>query len=100
MLNAVAHVHARKSCQTFTLESPSPRTSARRPSSPVCLLLQALRRSAHAMESLLLTVQAEVPDTAATLRLSGVELADTIQELGSLGYVWRVGARGGVDRAA
>lgn len=46
--------------------------------------LQALRRSAHAMEALLLTVRAEVPDTAATLRLSGMELADCIQEVGAL----------------
>lgn len=46
--------------------------------------MQALRRSAHAMETLLLTLQAEVPDTAATLRLSGLELADCIQEVGAL----------------
>ena len=31
-----------------------------------------------------LEVQAEVPDTAATLRLSGMELADCIQEVGAL----------------
>jgi hypothetical protein len=36
------------------------------------------------MEALLYTVQAEVPDTAATLRLSGMELADCIQEVGAL----------------
>jgi hypothetical protein len=36
------------------------------------------------METLLLTLQAEVPDTAATLRLSGLELADCIQEVGAL----------------
>ena len=41
-------------------------------------------RSSLAMESLLYTVQAEVPDTAATLRLSGMELADCIQEVGAL----------------
>ena len=46
--------------------------------------MQALRRSAHAMEALLHTVRAEVPDTAATLRLSGMELADCIQEVGAL----------------
>ncbi|EFN54916.1 hypothetical protein CHLNCDRAFT_134624 [Chlorella variabilis] len=44
----------------------------------------AMRRSARALELLLLTVQAEVPDTAATLRLSGMELADCIQEVGAL----------------
>ncbi|KAL4452497.1 hypothetical protein ABPG75_008159 [Micractinium tetrahymenae] len=44
----------------------------------------ALRRSAIAAESLLLSVAAEVPDTAATLRLSGMELADCIQEMGAL----------------
>jgi hypothetical protein len=37
------------------------------------------------MESLLLTLQAEIPDTAAVLRLSGMELADCIQEVGALG---------------
>lgn len=34
-----------------------------------------------------MTVHAEVPDTAATLRLSGMELADCIQEVGSLRWV-------------
>lgn len=57
----------------------------------------ALRRSALAMEALLLTVQAEVPDTAATLRLSGLELADCIQEVGALSTDlsegWRASAR-------
>ncbi|KAL4450172.1 hypothetical protein ABPG77_010841 [Micractinium sp. CCAP 211/92] len=43
-----------------------------------------MRRSAIAAESLLLTLAAEVPDTAATLRLSGMELADCIQEMGAL----------------
>ena len=46
--------------------------------------LQALRRSAHAAASLLATLEAEVPDTAATLRLSGMELADCIGEMGAL----------------
>ena len=35
------------------------------------------------MESLMRTLEAEVPDTAATLRLSGMELADCIQEVGA-----------------
>ena len=54
--------------------------------------LQAMRRSARALELLLLTVQAEVPDTAATLRLSGMELADCIQEVGALRWVfpWKI----------
>lgn len=47
--------------------------------------MQALRRSAHAAASLLATLEAEVPDTAATLRLSGMELADCIGEMGALG---------------
>lgn len=46
--------------------------------------MQALRRSAHAAASLLTTLEAEVPDTAATLRLSGMELADCIGEMGAL----------------
>ena len=36
------------------------------------------------MERLLLTVEQEVPDTAATLRLSGMELADCIEEFTGL----------------
>ena len=60
--------------------NPPPCCSAR----PLLLCAQALRRTSLAMESLLYTVQAEVPDTAATLRLSGMELADCIQEVGAL----------------
>lgn len=33
----------------------------------------------------MLTLEAEVPDSAATLRLTGMEVADCIQELGGLG---------------
>ena len=54
------------------------------PPAPPLHLAQALRRTSLAMESLLYTVQAEGPDTAATLRLSGMELADCIQEVGAL----------------
>ena len=42
---------------------------------------QAFRRSALALESLLVTVREEVPDTAATVRLSGLEIADCIEEV-------------------
>ena len=37
------------------------------------------------MELLLHTVEREVPDTAATVRLSGLEMADAIQEVSLLG---------------
>jgi hypothetical protein len=47
--------------------------------------LQAMRRSALALERLLDTAREEIPDTAATLRLSGMELADCIEEVSSLG---------------
>lgn len=55
-----------------------------------------MRRSAIAAESLLLTLAAEVPDTAATLRLSGMELADCIQEMGALRWAaqrWQAAGR-------
>lgn len=47
--------------------------------------LQAWRRTAVAMEVLLRVLEAEIPDTAATLRLSGLELADAIEEVSLLG---------------
>ncbi len=47
--------------------------------------LQSMRRTALAMELLLHTVEREVPDTAATVRLSGLEVADAIQEVSLLG---------------
>lgn len=37
------------------------------------------------MEALALSLQREVPDTAATMRLSGLELADAIGEVTLLG---------------
>ena len=48
-------------------------------------LLQSMRRTALAMELLLHTVEREIPDTAATVRLSGLEMADAIQEVSLLG---------------
>ena len=44
---------------------------------------QAWRRAARALESLAVTLEAEVPDTAATMRLSSLELADAIEEVPS-----------------
>ena len=70
--------HLKSSAPPPNLPFPSPN-----PCSPLHRA-QALRRTSRAMESLLYTVQAEVPDTAATLRLSGMELADCIQEVGAL----------------
>lgn len=44
-------------------------------------MLKAWRRTALALRLLAATVTEEVPDTAATLRLSGLELADAIEEV-------------------
>jgi len=46
---------------------------------------QAWRRTAQSVEALALSMQREVPDTAATMRLSGLELADAIGEVTLLG---------------
>lgn len=43
-----------------------------------------------AMETLIYTVEEEVPDTAASLRLSGLEIADCVEEVTALGWVLNV----------
>lgn len=48
-------------------------------------VLQAWRRAAIALEQLARTTAAEVPDTAASMRLSGLEVTDAIEELSLLG---------------
>ena len=48
---------------------------------------QAWRRTAMALECLVRVLEAEVPDTAATLRLSGMELSDAIEEVSLLGCI-------------
>lgn len=61
-----------------------------------------MRRTALAMEQLLHTVREEVPDTASTLRLSGLELADCIEEVSMLRFAGEgaaVGARKGHVRS-
>jgi hypothetical protein len=47
--------------------------------------LFAFRRSAQAAEALLQAMRDELPDTAASLRLSGLEVADAVQEVTALG---------------
>jgi len=47
--------------------------------------LLAFRRSAQAAEALLHAMKEELPDTAASLRLSGLEVADAVQEVTALG---------------
>ena len=47
--------------------------------------MQAWRRTAQSVEALALSLEREVPDTAATMRLSGLELADAIGEVTLLG---------------
>ncbi|KAK9811426.1 hypothetical protein WJX72_003798 [[Myrmecia] bisecta] len=44
----------------------------------------AARRTAQAMEVLLRTAEAELPDTVAAMRLSGLELSDCIEEVSLL----------------
>lgn len=45
----------------------------------------ALRKSAHALAKLLMVMHDELPDTAAAVRLSSLELSDAIEEVSSLG---------------
>jgi hypothetical protein len=54
-----------------------------------CLLaavptLVALRRAADELAALAAVIRSEVPDTAAAVRLSGLELSDAIEEVGGL----------------
>ncbi|KIZ04827.1 hypothetical protein MNEG_3135 [Monoraphidium neglectum] len=48
-------------------------------------VLLAAARAAHRAEALLRTIEAEIPDTMASMRLSGMELSDCLTELGALG---------------
>ncbi|GIL66191.1 hypothetical protein Vafri_19788 [Volvox africanus] len=45
----------------------------------------ALARAAHQAERLMAAMESELPDTAASMRLAGLELTDCVQELGALG---------------
>ncbi|GBF98218.1 hypothetical protein Rsub_11038 [Raphidocelis subcapitata] len=47
--------------------------------------LLAAARAAHRAEAVLRALEAEIPDTAASMRLSGLELSDCLSELGALG---------------
>lgn len=49
------------------------------------LNLQSIQRAARAMETMLYTVEREVPETAAAMRLSSMELSDAIEEVALLG---------------
>lgn len=46
---------------------------------------QAWRRTAVALEQLARVAAAEVPDTAAAMRLSGMEVTEAIEEMSLLG---------------
>lgn len=48
-------------------------------------LLWSLARAANRMESMMQTLEMELPDTAASIRLSSLELSDCVSELGALG---------------
>jgi len=60
---------------------------------PQFFSLQAIRRAALDLARLARSVDAEVPDTAAAVRLSGLEVADCIEELGAFGADLSAGAR-------
>lgn len=47
-------------------------------------LLLEMRRTAQQMRQLTLALEREIPDTAATLRLTGLEMSDAIQEVSML----------------
>ena len=49
--------------------------------------MQSIRRAALAVEATLYTLEREVPDTAAAVRLSSLELSDAIEEVSLLRYV-------------
>ena len=55
--------------------------------------LFALRKSAQAAEALLHSMREELPDTAAALRLSGLEMADAVSEVTALGSDLTEGVR-------
>ena len=53
----------------------------------------AFRRSAQAAEALLHSMREELPDTVAALRLSGLEMADAVQEVTAFGNDLTEGVR-------
>ena len=44
-----------------------------------------MRRTAQQMQRVASALEKEIPDTASTMRLTGLELADAIQEVSLLG---------------
>ena len=46
--------------------------------------LQEFRRTTKELQRVLQTLEKEIPDTAATMRLSGMEMTDCIEELSLL----------------
>ena len=60
---------------------------------PINLVRQAIRRAAVDVARLARALELEVPDTAASARLTGLELADAVGELGALGQDLTAGAR-------
>ncbi|GIL77973.1 hypothetical protein Vretifemale_7254 [Volvox reticuliferus] len=60
----------------------------------------ALARAAHQAERLMAAVESELPDTAASMRLAGLELTDCVQELGALGGELTRGVRSTAALAA
>ena len=55
--------------------------------SPVFGLHQEMRRTAQEMQRLTRALEREIPDTAATMRLTGMELSDAISEVSALRYL-------------
>jgi hypothetical protein len=52
-----------------------------------------MRRSVIALEALMKSMQEELPDTAAAVRLSSLEMADAIEEVSGLGSDLTAGLR-------
>ena len=52
--------------------------------------MQAARAAFLQAQTLMLTLEQELPDTAAALRLSGLELSDCFEEMSLLRCAWRI----------
>ena len=55
--------------------------------------LVAFKKSMSAMEELMLSLQDEIPDTMSAVRLSGLEIADAVEEVSGLGSDLTAGIR-------
>ncbi len=54
----------------------------------LCAAVQAARAAFLQAQTLMLALEQELPDTAAALRLSGLELSDCFEEMSLLRCAW------------